>query len=143
MPGTHEDSSPPSVLTAETLSFSIAASIVSTLLQLANIQWPGAPTDFLWALGTSAGVGLFIVLYQWPEPPNASQHAASGKWWLARWWWDKGGRTVFGALGVGVLNILLVTAAVLGVGSAVEGTAVADVPGVSSEQAALVGQALP
>lgn len=123
-----------SVLTAETLSFSIAASIVSTLLQLANIQWAGAPTDFWWALATSGIVGLFIVAYQWPEPPaDKAEPVASLRGFFGKWWWDKGVRTVFGALGVGLLNILLVTAAVLGVGSAVEGEAVVDVPAVTSE----------
>lgn len=124
------------VLTADSLSFSIAASIVTTLLQLANIQWAGAPTDFWWALGTSSVVGLFIVAYQWPKPVINGEDVVKPKgWWRrAKWcWWEGGLRRGFGALGVGLLNILLVTAAVLGVGSAVEGEAVTDVPSVSSE----------
>ncbi|MGB3186403.1 MAG: hypothetical protein WBG36_15325 [Ornithinimicrobium sp.] len=133
MPGNQQPTRA-SVLTAETLSFSIAASIVSTLLQLANIQWAGAPTDFWWALATSAIVGLFIVAYQWPEPPATKpKRDPSERGFFGMWWWDRGFRTAFGAVGVGLLNILLVTAAVLGVGSAVEGEAVVDVPAVTSE----------
>lgn len=134
MPGDPQ-STRASVLTTETLSFSIAASIVTTLLQLANIQWAGAPTDFWWALGTSGFVGFFILAYQWPEPPaDKTERIASDRGFLGEWWWERGVRTAFGGLGVGLLNILLVTAAVLGVGSAVEGEAVvADVPALTSQ----------
>jgi hypothetical protein len=101
---------------------------------LASIEWPGAPTDFWWALWTSAVVGGFIGIYQWPRPEMGSTSAGSnpraGRG-FREIWWERGGRAAFGALGVGCLNILLVTAAVLGVGSAVESEPVTT-PAVSS-----------
>lgn len=116
------NSNAPQVLSGDTLSFSVAATVVTTLLQLASIEWPGAPTDFWWALWVSGAVGGFIAIYQWPKPDAAAAQPSStgSDRGFSALWWNKGGRTTFGAVGMGLLNVLLVTAAVLGVGSAVE-----------------------
>jgi hypothetical protein len=106
------------VLDAKSLSFSMAASIVTTLLQLASIKWPGAPTDFWWALAIATVVGAFIVGCQWPVPKPGAKRATKARADVG--WWGRSGRDGFGLVGMGVLNVLLVTAAVLGVGSAVE-----------------------
>lgn len=113
-----------SVLSKDSLSFTIAATVVTTLLQLASINWPSAPTSFWWALSVSAALGVFILVVQFPRPEERQRAGRS-------LWWDTV-QPAIGYVGIGVLNILIVTAAVLGVGSAVEEIPV-DTPLTSAE----------
>jgi hypothetical protein len=91
-------------LSPTSLTFPVAASVCAALLGLANRFQAGAATNPVWALMVSLVIGAFIIWQGWPMSGDA--------------------RTKGIHVAIGLLNVLLLTATVLGVTAVATGESI-------------------